>query len=134
MELLHPRIEAHLPAFVAGSLHAYEDILGVFSGLITVRPAIQSPPLNTVVITSERLLACDTHGSTHIIAAVRLLDVTKVSTHEDAEQGYVSCFSELCDLHVSELRAEDAAFLQDVIYRAAAGVLFRVTAAEEAPF
>jgi hypothetical protein len=115
-----------MPAFLAGSLFAYEDLLGVFTGRIVVRPPTNDLPLNTVALTSERLIAFDLQGATEASVAVPLSAVTGISSSEDATDGRVSVISASTEVHVAGLTPADAAFTQSIVYHAAAGRLYRV--------
>ena len=126
IEYIRPRIRIDLPAFLVGSLYAYEDVLGTFSGLVVVKPAWSGPPLNAIALTSERLVAFDIHGVTESTFSLPLSTVTAMSSPEDAATGRVSALSAQAELHIAELAPEDATFSQSIVYNAAAGRLYRV--------
>ncbi|MCL5946484.1 MAG: hypothetical protein M1298_00470 [Chloroflexi bacterium] len=131
MEIIRPRGSTQLPAFVAGTLYAYEDVIGVFPGIATTRPALSGLPLNTVALTSSRILAFDIYDATRQPVSLRFSEITAISTREDATAGRLSCYSHRCDIHTGELSPDDALFLQDLIYHAVSGTLFRLNSGEE---
>jgi hypothetical protein len=122
---VRPRLAVEIPAFLVGSLFAYEDLLGAFPAQVVTRPAWTGPPLNTVALTSERLIAFDSHGITESSFAITLSAVTGVSSPDDAQTGRVSAISPSADLHLADLVPEDAVFAQAIVYNAAAGTLYR---------
>lgn len=122
---LHPRLRSEVPVFVFGSFFAYEDLLGAFSAVIGVKPAGSGPPLNTVAITTERLIAFDIHAATEATVSIPLSAVTGISTPDDARAGRVRCITPQQELQLTELLPEDALFIQDIVYNAAAGRLYR---------
>lgn len=131
IEYIRPRLTVEMPAFLAGSLFAYEDLLGAFAGRVAVRPPASELPLNTVALTSERLIAFDLQGATEASVAIPLSAVTGISSEEDALQGRVSVISPSTEMHVAELAPADATFLQTIVYHAAAGRLYRVGQPEQ---
>lgn len=131
IEFVRPRILLETPAFLVGSMFAYEDMLGVFPALVVARPAWSGPPLNAIVLTSERLIAFDSSGVTESTMAVPLSAITGVSTADDAASGRVSAVSVSADLHFANLAPEDAAFMQAIVYHAAAGRLYRAGQPEQ---
>lgn len=131
IEYVRPRLAVEIPAFLVGSLFAYEDLLGVFPALVATRPAWDGPALNAVALTSERLIAFDRHGDTEATFAVTLSAVTGVSSPDDAQAGRVSVVSPSADLHVADLAPEHAIFAQSIIYNAAAGRLYRAGQPEQ---
>jgi hypothetical protein len=110
---VRPRLTVDIPAFLVGSLFAYEDLLGVFPALVATRPAWAGPALNAVALTSERLIAFDRQGVTESTFAVTL-----------------SAISPAADLHLADLGPEAAVFAQAIVYNAAAGTLYRAGQAE----
>jgi hypothetical protein len=127
---VRPRLTVDIPAFLVGSLFAYEDLLGVFPALVATRPAWAGPPLNAVALTSERLIAFDRQGVTESTFAVTLSAVTGVSSPDDARSGRLSAVSPAADLHLADLVPEDAVFAQAIVYNAAAGTLYRAGQSE----
>lgn len=115
-----------MPAFVAGRFYVYEDLLGAFSAQVVARPSPGGPPLNTIAITSHRIIAFDTHGATELAVALPYCAVTGVSTPEDARQGRVVCVTSDQRLDIAELAPVDAAFVQEILYHGAAGRLYRL--------
>jgi hypothetical protein len=122
---VRPRILVEMPAFLVGSLFAYEDLLGVFPALVVTRPVWDGPPLNAVALTSERLIGFDSHGATESTFAITLSAVTGVSSPDEAQTGRVSAVSPSAALHLADLGPEDAVFAQSIVYNAAAGTLYR---------
>ncbi len=132
IEYIKPRLRVEVPAFLAGSLFAYEDLLGAFSAIIAVKPVWGATPLNTLALTSERLIAYDAHGATEATATIPLSTITGISSPDDAALGRLSAISGEAEFHISDLAPEDAAFVQDVVYNAAAGRLYRAGQPEHA--
>ena len=131
IEYIRPRLTVEMPAFLAGSLFAYEDLLGAFTGRVVARPPASDLPFNTVALTSERLIAFDLQGATEVSIAIPLSTVTGISSSEDAGDGRVSVISASTEIHVAELAPADAAFIQTIVYNAAAGRLYRVGQPEQ---
>lgn len=111
---------------MAGRFYVYEDLLGAFSAQVVARPSPGGPPLNTIAITSHRIIAFDTHGATELAVALPYCAVTGVSTPEDARQGRVVCVTSDQRLDIAELAPVDAAFVQEILYHGAAGRLYRL--------
>lgn len=132
IEYVKPRVYADVPAFLAGALFAYEDLLGAFSATIVVRPTWGAAPLNTLALTSERLIAYDVHGATEATAAIPMSAITGISSPDDAALGRLRAIAADMELHITDLTPQDAAFVQDVVYNAAAGRLYRAGQSEHA--
>ncbi|HEY8741885.1 MAG TPA: hypothetical protein VIU62_02220 [Chloroflexota bacterium] len=126
IEYVRPRLRVDMPAILVGSLFAYEDVLCTFAARIVALPVWSGAALNTVALTSERLIAFDSHGATESTIAIPLSTVTGISSPADAAAGRVSVVSAAVELHLAELEPVDAEFVQTVIYHAAAGRLYRV--------
>ena len=131
IEYVRPRLRIDMPAILVGSLFAYEDLLGTFAARVVARPLWSGAPLDTVALTSERLIAFDSHGVTEATIAIPLSAVTGISPPDDAANGRVSVVSAAVELHLAELAPVDAEFLQAVVYHAAAGRLYRVGQSEQ---
>ena len=125
IEYVRPRLRVDMPAVLVGSLFAYEDTLGTFAARIVARPVWSGAALNAVALTSERLIAFDSHGVTESTIAIPLSTVTGISSSDDAATGRVSVVSAALELHLAELTPVDAEFVQAVVYHAAAGRLYR---------
>lgn len=131
IQYIRPRLTVEMPAFLAGSLFAYEDLLGAFTGRVMVGPSWNGPPLNAVALTSERLIAFSLQGATEASVAILLSTVTGISSPEDAMQGRLSAISAGAEIHVAELEPADASFIHSIVYHAAAGRLYRVGQPEQ---
>lgn len=128
---LRPRVRSEVPAFVVGAFFAYEDLLGAFAAVVAVKPAWSGPPLNAVALTNERLIAFDVHAATEATFGLPLGAITGISTAADAQAGRVRCVAAQQEMQLTELAPDDAHFIQDVVYHAAAGRVYRLGASDQ---